>query len=108
MIRVYVRGGLQDVPGVVGTVTAQRRRYGVWVDSGALTPIAPASVTAFHDAPYASERGSSWGSLNFLIPGDAMHGEMRLKVHVEQSGHDDIAADASEVVYATLRRRGDG
>ncbi|HEX4984415.1 MAG TPA: hypothetical protein VFV63_22110 [Ilumatobacteraceae bacterium] len=69
IVRVYVHGGLQDVPNVTGTVVVQRRKYGVWVDSGTLAAVAPTSITAFRDAPYASERGSLAGSLNFLVPG---------------------------------------
>src|SRR6188474_2462948 len=53
MVRVYVHGGLQDVPNVSGTVVVQRRKYGIWVDSRTLSPVAPTSITAFRDAPYA-------------------------------------------------------
>ena len=61
MVRVYVHGGLQDVPNVSGTVVVQRRKYGIWVDAGTLAPIVPTSITAFRDPPYASERGSLCG-----------------------------------------------
>lgn len=104
MVRVYVHGGLQDVPNVSGTVVVQRRKYGIWVDSGTLAPVGPTTVTAFRDAPYASERGVLGSSLNFLVPGEVMRGEMRLKVHVEQPGHADRVADTTEVVHATLRQ----
>ena len=104
MVRVYAHGGTQNVPNVQGSVVVQRRKYGVWVDTGTLAPVWPATITAFRDAPYASERGSLSGSLNFIVPGDVMRGELRLKVHVEQTGHPEISADTTTVVYATLRQ----
>ena len=104
MVRVYVHGGTRDVPNVRGSVVVQRRKYGVWVDSGTLAAVAPATITAFRDAPYDSERGTLSGSLNFIVPGEVMRGELRLNVHVEQSGHPDIAADTTAVIYATLRQ----
>ncbi len=107
VVRVYVHGRFADEPNVRGTVTVQRRRFGVWVDAGTLTQAAPASLTAFSDAPYASERGQLRGSLNFMVPGEAMIGEMRLVVHVEQVGRPDRNDYESVVVdrHAGTARR---
>jgi len=76
-VRVYVRGTMEDVPNVSATVTMQRQRYGVWVDSGTLTGEIPGSITAETNPTYATERGSLWNSLNFMIPASLMRGQMR-------------------------------
>jgi hypothetical protein len=104
VVRVYLHGGLKDVPNVRVTVTQQRRRYGIWVDAGTLTPMGAATITAFRNAPYDSERGALAGSVNYLVPGDVMVGEMRLKVHAAQVGHPELSADTTVMVYASLRQ----
>lgn len=104
VVRVYAHS-IRNLTGIRGTVTVQRRKYGVWVDGEQLAARGPATVTAFWDAPYGSERANWRSSLNFLIPGDRMKGEMRFKVHVEQTGHSENAADdATTIVRATLRQ----
>jgi hypothetical protein len=110
-VRVYVRSSLSSVGGVVGTVTVQRLRYGIWRDSGTLTQqFPPATITAVPSPNYATERGSLWNSLNFLIPAATMRGHLRLKVQV-QAGADarfaaDTVVDVDASLLQTLRVRG--
>lgn len=103
-VRVCVQGTFFDVPDVGATVVVQRRKRGLWVDNGTLTQLAPSSVTAWRDAPYSSERGVLQSTLNFLVPGDVMRGELRFKVHVGQHGEGALGADKTVVVHATLRQ----
>jgi hypothetical protein len=102
-VRVYVRNFPEPVYGVVGSVTLQRMRYGVWVDSGALMQLGPGSVTAERAPNYAAERGSMASSLNFLIPAAAMRGHVRLKVQVSVPGTDLAADDIVDI--ATFKPR---
>jgi hypothetical protein len=110
-VRVYVRSSLSPVDGVTGTATIQRRRYGIWSDAGTLMQqFPPASVTAAPSPTYATERGSLWNSLNFIIPATIMRGHLRLKVHVQAgegtrfTADTDVDVDAS--LLQTLRVRG--
>lgn len=109
-VRVYVRSNLAPVAGVTGTVTIQRRRYGIWRDAGTLTQQFPPTITADSSPVYATERGSLWNSLNFVIPAVTMRGLIRLKVRVEVLGstrftaETDVDVDAS--LLQTLRVRG--
>lgn len=109
-VRVYVRRRGTSLAGVIGTVTVQRQRYGIWVDmGGALTPQPPASVTAQSAPTYATERGSLNSSLNFLIPASTMRGRMQLKVHVEVPGTQyraDTELEINASLLQTLRMRG--
>ncbi len=109
MVRVYVHATRLDEAGVTGKVTFQRRRHGLWVDAGTLTQLFPATITAQSDPVYATERGSLWNSLNFIIPADTMRGHLRLKVHVEVLGRDlaaDTELDVDASLLQTLRVRG--
>ena len=108
-VRVYVRNRPNPLVGVTATVTMQRRRYGIFVDAGTLTPLGPASVTAEPDPPYAAERGSINATLNFLIPAAAMRGAMRLRVAVRgpaADDHDEMTIDIDASLLQTLRVRG--
>lgn len=104
MVRVYVQAIRADVTGIVGTVTLQRRRWGVWTDAETPAQQAPSSITARFAPPYAAERGSRWRSLNFLIAGSLMRGRMRLKVHVERTGDPGLSADTEIEISASLRQ----
>ena len=109
MVRVYVHSMRLEESGVTGKVTVQRRRHGIWMDSDTLTQVSPFTITATRDPVYATERGSLWNSLNFIIPATTMRGHLRLKVHVEAAGRD-LAADSEVDIDAsllqTLRVRG--
>ncbi|HSD36035.1 MAG TPA: hypothetical protein VLC92_00920 [Rhodocyclaceae bacterium] len=108
-VRVYVRNLPAPVFGVVGSVMMQRRRYGEWVDTGMLTQLGPASVTAEPAPNYAAERGSMASSLNFIIPAAAMRGHLRLKVAVSVPGTSQTANDVVDVdasLLQTLKIRG--
>ncbi len=109
-VRIYVRSNLAPVAGVTGTVTVQKRRYGIWRDAGTLTQQFPPTIIAEPSPVYATERGSLWNSLNFIIPAVTMRGLIRLKVRVWVSGstrlmaETDVDLDAS--LLQTLRVRG--
>jgi hypothetical protein len=53
-VRVYVRSNLALVDGVTGTVTSQKRRYGIWRDAGTLTQQFPPTITAATSPVYAT------------------------------------------------------
>ena len=109
LVRVYVRHSGQLVRGVVGSVTIQRMRWGVWVDAGKLEQTFPASISAEPSPNYAFERRWLNESLNFRIPAATMRGGFRLKVEVNVPGQN---LSASDIVYVsasllqTLRIRG--
>ena len=108
-VRVYVRNLPAPVFGVIGSVTVQRRRYGVWVDAGVLAPLGPGSVTAEPNPNYADERGSMARSLNFIIPAASMRGQLRLKVQVSAPGTSQTADDIVDIdasLLQTLKIRG--
>ena len=111
VVRVYVRTLLVPVADVTGTITVQRMRYGVWVDSGTLAQQFPGTITARADPTYSSERGSRANSLQFALPGSLLRGgALRLKVQVHEQGHPDVSAETSVTVAPsyrqTLRLRG--
>ena len=88
----------------------QKLRFGLWRDSATLTQQSPTVVTAISSPDYASERGSTESSLNFVIPAAIMRGRIRLKVHVGVPGGTRYI-DTTEVtlpvgLHQTLRVRG--
>jgi len=108
-VRVYVRYLPAPRLGVIGSITVQRRRYGVWGDAGTLDQLWPASVTAEPAPNYATERGSMASSLNFIIPAATMRGHFRLKVHVSVPGTsqaEDEVVDVDASLLQTLKIRG--
>ena len=108
-VRVYVRHFGTTVYGVTGTVMLQRKRYGLWVDAGALTQQWPPSVTAEPSPDYPTERRTSGSSLNFIIPAATMRGHLRLKVQISVPGDartDDTVVDINAALLQTLRVRG--
>jgi len=109
LVRVYVRHNLETVHGVVGSVTMQRMRWGVWVDVGKLEQLAPASISAEPNPNLAFERSRLSESLNFRIPAATMRGSFRLKVEVNVPGQNLTASDLVHVnasLLQTLRMRG--
>ena len=108
-VRVYVRNLPNALPGVVGTVMAQKRRFGLWNDVGLLTQLSPKSVTAEPSPGYAVERSSMSSSLNFVIPAALMRGIVRLKVQVnvpDTNLHADWVEDVDASLLQTLTLRG--
>jgi hypothetical protein len=109
-VRVYLRSRWARTTNVSATVTVQRMHYGVWVDSGTLTPDLPGSISAEVNPAYATERGSLWNSLNFFLPAEIMRGQLRLKVHAAVNGEPNRSADAQVdldvSLLQTLRVRG--
>jgi len=109
LVRVYVRHTRELVRGVVGTVTVQQMRWGVWVDAGQLDQLAPMSVSAEPNPSYSYERSYLSESLNFRISATRMRGSFRLKVDVSVPGTDLKATDMVYVnasLLQTLRVRG--
>lgn len=110
LVRVYVSTIAFPIDNITGTVTVQRKRYGIWVDSGTLDQQFPGSIISQPSITYAAERGSLFNSLNFIIPARLMHGHMRLKVHVESHGAhvtmDDDFIEISAFLKQTLHVRG--
>ena len=109
LVRVYIRQSRELVHGVVGSVTIQRMRWGVWVDAGKLEQLAPASISAEPNPNYAFERSRRSESLNFRIPAASMRGGFRLKVEVSVPGQNLTASDLVYVnasLLQTLRIRG--
>lgn len=107
-VRVYVRSGSR-VEGIVGNVTVQRRRRGIWTDTGTLVQQSPTTITSDPSRHYADERGFLGNSLNFIIPAATMRGNFRLRVHVEVPGRNRVANTEVEVnafLLQTLRLRG--
>ena len=104
-VRVYVHALFADVYGVQGTVTVQRMKYGLWVDSGTLSQQWPGTITALADPTYATERGSLSNSLNFVIPSEQMRGVMRLRVNVEVPGNKRYRAEYLQAVDAGLLQK---
>ena len=108
-VRVYVRNRPEPLSGVVGTITVQRRRYGLWQDVGPLEQLSPRSVTAEPSPGYAAERSSMWNTLNFVIPASLMRGVLRLRVQVKSpdaSQHDEWVEDVDASLLQTLTLRG--
>ena len=108
-VRVYVRTLIAPVAGVTGTIKVQRRRRGVWVDSGELAQDWAVTISAEPDLPYWQERGQLGSSLNFLIPAAEMRGMMRLRAEVHVPGRNYHATGEVLVVASlnqTLRVRG--
>lgn len=108
-VRVYVRNRPNALPGVTGTVTLQKRRYGVWVDAGLLMQLGPATVTAEPSPAYAAERSNASSTLNFVIPAASMRGHLRLKAQVNVAGssqQDEWIEEFDVSLLQTLRIRG--
>jgi hypothetical protein len=111
-VRTYLRSGAvsASIFGVTGRLTIERRRLGfLWDTVATLTPQAPGSVTARANPDYATERGSTFNSLNFVIPAAQCAGVMRLTVTVTDAAGSTLAT-SRVVVHAnliqTLRLRG--
>ncbi len=109
-MRVYVRGVVGRVRDVLGTVMLQRRRYGAWRDDVPLKQAWPFGVDAEVAPKYDTERGAVVNTLNFVIPGAAMRGHMRLHVRVAVAGTGEFATETDVEFHAlllqTLRIRG--
>jgi hypothetical protein len=101
-VRVYLRALFDKVYGVQGTVTVQRMKYGVWVDTGTLTQQSPGTIPALVDPDYDLERRSLASTLNFVIPAALMRGAMRLKVNVQVPGSKRYQAEYLQTVDASL------
>lgn len=110
-VRVYVRSGFfkASVPNVTGTLEVSKRHGGVlYTTAFTLSPQPPGSVTARANPDYATERGSTGYTLNFIIPADEMCGSMRLRATITSTGGD----TDEHVIYIaaklrqTLRLRG--
>ena len=108
-VRVFVHSFHAIVPDVRATVVVQRRRYGLWVDDGTLTPQGTGSITVDPAQTYEDQRGRLANSLNFVIPAKSMRGHMRLKVHVgavaDPGLTDDTVVDISATLLQTLKVR---
>lgn len=103
MARVYLWSST-GISGITGTLEVQRRRYGfLWETVMTLTPLSPplTSIPSLFVDDYATVRGNSNKTLNFLIPADEMLGTLRLVAKVEAGAFD---ADHSVTVPVTLRQ----
>jgi hypothetical protein len=86
-IRVYVRSGrlFSSMTQVTGTLTVRRRLFGwLWGVVYSVSAQPPASVTAYRELDYATERGNLGYTLNFVIPEWLMCGRLRLDVSVKR------------------------
>jgi hypothetical protein len=108
--RVYVRPGpLGSVRNVTGTVIVQRQGRVGWDDVATLTPSGFTTIEALSTLTYAQERGTSWRSLNFVIPREWLRGRLRLVARIRVGAgpvrdEETIELDAS--LLQTLRVRG--
>lgn len=86
-VRVYVRSGwlFSSMTQVTGTLTVRRRLFGwLWGVVYSVSAQPPASVTAYREHDYATERGNLGYTLNFVIPEWLMCGRLRLDVSVKR------------------------
>ncbi len=105
-VRVYVRPVLlQQVAGVTGRLSVQRRTAGVfWVTVATLSPQGAGTITARSTVDYATERENLSRTLNFVVPAEAFSGMTRLTVEVTPGpAYETRVVDAS--LWQTLRLR---
>ena len=89
-IRVYVRGSPDPVEAVGGTVVLERQVLRkVWDNVMTLTAERPGSITAEVSPIYSNERMDIGSTLNFIIPGDEMWGNLRLTIEVHSNSISD-------------------
>lgn len=101
-VRVYVRALLGPIAGVTGTMSVHRRRFGfLWDHVVDLAPQPPGTVTAQQSIDYATERGDTDNTLNFVVPADVMCGRLRFDITVTDGSR---TASRSVEVDATLRQ----
>jgi hypothetical protein len=110
-VRTYVRTGrLAPLAGVKGILTLERRRLGfLWDIVATINPQSPGSVTARPFIDYATERGSVYNTLNFIIPAGDCHGYLRLTVQlVDPEGKPlgSSSTNAMAILRQALRIRG--
>jgi len=114
-VRVYVRSRLAGAPRPVrGRLIVERLPYwlGPYGDAVTFDPVQAGSVPAQHDPGYQAQRSTIGATLNFLIPADAMHGQMKLTAQIwPENGDPDDPADSQHVeigvvLQQTLKVRG--
>jgi hypothetical protein len=107
-VRVYLRGLLQPIEGVTGTVDVERQIFGkIWDKVMTLNAEPPGSVTAEINPPYPTERGDIDSTLNFIIPASEMWGYLRLHIQVSDGTHaDTITTDIDVTLRQTMRLAG--
>ncbi len=102
-VRVYVNSFF-GLTGLTGTLDVQRRVSGVfWQTVATLSPD-PSSATSVPSiglTSYTARRGSTVGSVNFIIPAGEMIGTLRLIAHVSAGSR---TATGSVTVPVTLRQ----
>ena len=106
-VRVYVRSGLVGaLSGVSGALTLERRNYRMTYDTVATySPQAPGSINVQPTPAYATERGSIWRTLNFVIPASEFHGSMRLVARLSGYEGAELAVEVRANLVQTLRVR---
>ena len=107
-VRVYVRSLFGTVAGVTGTLTIDRWLFpNLFQHVAVLDPEPPGTVTATTMADYAAVRGNLDATLNFVVPADLMHCDLRFTVQVQAPGGEadthTLTVDAS--LNQTLRMR---
>jgi hypothetical protein len=104
-VRTYLSAGvIGPVPGVTGTLTVERRRVGfVWSPVSTLAPQPPGSIDAQPSPDYATQRGSTANTLNFIVPAADCYGVLRLTVELTDAAGRHLDR-SSVVVHATLKQ----
>ena len=115
-VRVYVRagwGGAVNLTGHLQVSAVRNKRWlPVWTHVGTLAPQTPGTVTAQALPDYATERGTTTATLNFIVPAEDMAGTMSFKAEIWRADDATAAVVDSETVEAnvtllqTLRVRG--
>ncbi len=88
LLRVYLRSGQDaafengELRNVTGTVTVERRVFGLWQTVRVLSPLNDPFTAANSFASYDAERGTLGNSLNFSVPRRVMTGQLRFTVEV--------------------------
>ena len=88
-VRVYLRSGLWNstIASVAGTLKVERRTFGpIFTQVGTYSPEPPGTVDAQQSPDYATERGDTDSTLNFVIPADDFCGDLRLTVDTTAPG----------------------
>ena len=105
-VRVYVRSRLAGAPRPVrGRLIVERLPYwlGPYGDAVTYDPIQSGPVLAERDPGYQAQRGTIGATLNFLIPADAMHGQLKLTAEIwPEDGDPDNPANSHFITVGVM------